>query len=88
MSFFVGTGEPPPYCDKIPTKSPFCMVLVLKSWERQKHRFSEACHNYFLRWQKDRLKAAPQKLQEAAVDDKVRAWRRVPASSTTGRRVP
>ena len=33
--FLVGTGEPPPYCDKIPTKSPFCMVvvLVLKSWD-------------------------------------------------------
>ena len=31
----VGTGEPPPYGDKIPTKSPFCMVvvLVLKSWD-------------------------------------------------------
>ena len=33
--FLVGTGEPPPYGDKIPTKSPFCMVvvLVLKSWD-------------------------------------------------------
>ena len=33
--FFVGTGEPPPYCDKIPTKSPFYMVvvLILKSWD-------------------------------------------------------
>ena len=33
--FLVGTGEPPPYCDKIPTKSLFCMVvvLVLKSWD-------------------------------------------------------
>ena len=33
--FFIGTGEPPPYCDKIPTKSQFCMVvvLVLKSWD-------------------------------------------------------
>ena len=31
--FFIGTGEPPPYCDKIPTKSPFCMVVVLKSWD-------------------------------------------------------
>ena len=27
--FLVGTGEPPPYCDKIPTKSPFCMIVVL-----------------------------------------------------------
>ena len=33
--FLVGTGEPPPYCNKIPTKSPFCMVVVLvwKSWD-------------------------------------------------------
>ena len=35
MWFLVGTGEPPPYCNKIPTKSPFCMVVVLvwKSWD-------------------------------------------------------
>ena len=28
-------GGPPPYCNKIPTKSPFCMVvtLVWKSWD-------------------------------------------------------
>ena len=31
MWFLVGTGEPPPYCNKIPTKSPFCMVVVLVS---------------------------------------------------------
>ena len=33
--FLVGTGEPPRYCNKIPTKSPFCMVVVLvwKSWD-------------------------------------------------------
>ena len=32
---WVVTGEPPPYCAKIPTKSPVCMVvffLFLKSW--------------------------------------------------------
>ena len=27
----VGAGEPPLY--NIPTKSPFCMVVVLKSWD-------------------------------------------------------
>ena len=29
--FLVGNGEPLQYCDKIPTKSPFCMVVVLVS---------------------------------------------------------
>ena len=29
MWFLVGTGESPPYINKIPTKSPFCMVVVL-----------------------------------------------------------
>ena len=37
MWFLVGTREPPPYCNKIPTKSPFCIVVVLvwKSWDWQ-----------------------------------------------------
>ena len=31
--FLVGTGEPLTYCGKIPTKSPFSEVVVLKSWD-------------------------------------------------------